>query len=92
MRAGVWGEGDPWGPRRGLCGEGRRGCGSSLAPGSTLLPPSSSESERPSSSTVIFALSVRNVTHSMTEAITTFVNPSNPITSHSDISFDATTP
>jgi hypothetical protein len=37
------------------------------------------------SSSTIFALSLRKVTHSMTEAITTFPNPSNPITSHSDI-------
>jgi hypothetical protein len=49
-----------------------------------LLPPSPSESGRSSSST-IFALSLRMVTHNMIEAITTFPNPSNPITSHSDI-------
>jgi hypothetical protein len=37
------------------------------------------------SSSTIFALSLRKVTHSMTEAITTFPNPSTPITIHNDI-------
>jgi len=56
-----------------------------------LLPPSSSESGRLSSSTAFIAVSERNGSHSMSEATTSFVSPNSANASHRDISIDATT-
>jgi hypothetical protein len=58
-RAGDGGEGEPCGPRRGRFGNGSLGWGSAGLPGSVLLPPSSSESERLSSSSALIAESER---------------------------------
>lgn len=54
-------------------------------PGSTLLPPSSSESGRASSSPPLMALSERSVTHNMTVAITNLTNATSASTSQRGI-------
>ncbi len=71
-RAGAGGEGEPWGPRRGLRGSGLRGCGSSGPAGSALEPPSSSEESDPSRDCI--ASSLWNGIHSSIAAIGSFIS------------------